>query len=189
MPCPVNWAEYPIPEGEEKTVTDMLLYFIYKLGSVSKTKLIKLLYMLDLTNYKEKGETLTHVPYIAYTHGPFNPAILNLIGACDASKEEWIQVGEKVISVYKPCQEKISICLPVAVIERLDRIMKKYGNKKAEDIAKEAKSQPPFTYSKKDHLIDFELLNRDLEAANKLGIEDVKTRNLVGKEAVFRGLC
>jgi len=54
---------------------NIITYFAYKVPNLSKTKLIKLIYLADLEFYKRFRSTITDISFINYHYGPWNPEI------------------------------------------------------------------------------------------------------------------
>ena len=64
------------------------LYFISKTANCQKTKLLKLLYLLDFEHYRQIGRTVTGLQYQAWRDGPVAPVVDQEI---TYPSEEWQQ--------------------------------------------------------------------------------------------------
>lgn len=63
----------------------LILYFVYKTkGHITKTQLVKFLYLADLYSVKWTGEQLTDLDWCYYTHGPWNKEIDAALESMDA---------------------------------------------------------------------------------------------------------
>lgn len=55
---------------------DLILYFVYKTkGFITKTQLVKFLYLADLYSVKWTGKQLTDLDWYYYNYGPWNDGI------------------------------------------------------------------------------------------------------------------
>jgi uncharacterized protein YwgA len=48
---------------------------------LTRTKLVKLLYLIDLLFYKKKETTLTGLKYVSYYYGPYAPEIIEAVNS------------------------------------------------------------------------------------------------------------
>lgn len=74
--------------------------------SVSKTKLLKLLYLADIEHFRKTGETLTGFEWIFYWYGPWSSEYDKLLDQLEAeavlSRQSWSTVdldGERLIAI------------------------------------------------------------------------------------------
>jgi hypothetical protein len=81
-----------------------LLYVVEALGSVSVTKLQKVLYLADLEHFTLTGTTLTGARWVRYTHGPMAKALVPSTQVMDGHEIEVSTepVGPHDARVYRP---------------------------------------------------------------------------------------
>lgn len=81
-----------------------LLYVVEALGSVSVTKLQKVLYLADLEHHALTGTTMTGARWVRYTHGPMAKALLPSTQVMDGHEIEVSNepVGPYDARVYRP---------------------------------------------------------------------------------------
>ena len=81
-----------------------LLYVVEALGSVSVTKLQKVLYLADLEHHALTGTTMTGARWVRYTHGPMAKALLPSTQVVDGHEIEVSNepVGPYDARVYRP---------------------------------------------------------------------------------------
>jgi hypothetical protein len=85
-------------------------------GSANKTKLLKLLYLADIENYRVTGETLTGFDWIFYLYGPWSAEYDSLLEQLEAegvvSIERWTSKGlegERVVPKERVSLEILKI--------------------------------------------------------------------------------
>lgn len=80
-----------------------LLYVVEALGSVSVTKLQKVLYLADLEHFTLTGTTLTGARWVRYTHGPMAKALVPSTQVMDGHEIEVTTepVGSYDAKVYR----------------------------------------------------------------------------------------
>src|ERR1017187_7831021 len=83
-------------------------------GSANKTKLLKLMYLADIENYRATGETLTGFDWIFYLYGPWSTEYDTLLKQLDSegsiNLEKWSAgtvEGERVSARTRVPLEKV----------------------------------------------------------------------------------
>lgn len=57
-------------------IEKVIIYIISKLpNDVTRTQLVKLLYLIDLFSFKQTKSSITNLTYISYHYGPYSPQI------------------------------------------------------------------------------------------------------------------
>ena len=81
-----------------------LLYVVEMLGSVSVTKLEKILYLADLEHHTLTGTTMTGAQWVRYTYGPMAKALVPSTQVMDGHEIEVTTepVGRYDARVYRP---------------------------------------------------------------------------------------
>jgi hypothetical protein len=114
----------------------LLLYVVSKLtdmqASFGKTKLVKLLYLIDVENYRRYGAKLTGLNWVFYYYGPYSPEIDDVLKRLDLyiPEEEVITGSQHRAFVYKARWDaEESFMEEASHSERLlvDRVLKMWG--------------------------------------------------------------
>lgn len=87
---------------------NLILYFVYQTnGHITKTQLVKFLYLADLYSVKWTGKQLTDLDWYFYNHGPWHEdidaALTHLSGQIvqkSEGKATLIQIGAKQIDLH-----------------------------------------------------------------------------------------
>lgn len=81
-----------------------LLYVVEVLGSVSVTKLEKILYLADLEHHTLTGTTMTGAQWVRYTYGPMAKALVPSTAVMDGCEIEvnTEQIGPYDARIYRP---------------------------------------------------------------------------------------
>ena len=62
------------------TLEKAIIYLVHKgLFDLTRTKLVKLLYLIDLEYWKKREKTFTGLNYISYYYGPYSEEIIDAI--------------------------------------------------------------------------------------------------------------
>jgi hypothetical protein len=71
-----NLDEFLAPQRAKIMLDNLILYFVYKTkGFITKTQLVKFLYLADLYSVKWTGKQLTQLDWYYYNHGPYDKEI------------------------------------------------------------------------------------------------------------------
>ena len=115
-------------------VRRLILYLVDQLndlgGAVSKIRIVKLLYILDLEHYRLNGETLTKLDWIYFHYGPFAFAIDTVIkqSGLDMGEESFETVaGYKGFTYRSYSPQNIDGLVDTAVRLRADRIIRHWA--------------------------------------------------------------
>jgi uncharacterized protein YwgA len=101
-------------------------------ASFGKTKLVKLLYLIDIDNYRSRGEKLTGLNWKFYYYGPYSAEIDDALKKLDLyiAEEEIITTTQHRAFIYKPQRDaEESFLEEASYTEHLlvDRVLKKWG--------------------------------------------------------------
>jgi len=127
----------------------------------SKTKLVKLLYLLDLKAIKELGRTLTGVKFKSYFYGPYSDEIdevlnyLEELGFISIDKNFSFYTGKEYI-VYKLNNVPNFNALTFEEKNFIRDVIKNYKDKDLEEILMEVYSSEPYIQSEFGEEIKFE---------------------------------
>jgi uncharacterized protein YwgA len=127
----------------------------------SKTKLVKLLYLLDLKAIKKLGKTLTGVKFKSYFYGPYSDEIdevlnyLEELGFISSIKNTSFYLGKEYI-VYKLNNMPNFDALTLEEKNFIRNVIKNYKDKDLDEILMEVYSSEPFIKSEFGEEIRFE---------------------------------
>ena len=86
---------------KEKTI-QLLTYVIQRHSKATRTVLMKLAYLIDLTSVKKTGNMISEFEYKRYIYGPYDPAITTLLTTLEESRtvkgiEDYTVYGDEFI--------------------------------------------------------------------------------------------
>ncbi len=142
---------------EEKT-RQLILYLASKVD-IGKTKLMKLLYLIDFAAYGEIGKSITNDTYEHWTLGPVPRNIWRKCGALLSDIVDQV-TEERGTGKYTRFVPKIDPDLSVFTkteLEIIDSIIKKYGTKFQQELVELVHEELPFKLTKKDEVIPYYL--------------------------------
>ena len=116
----------------------IMIYLIGKAGPITKTKLVKLLYLIDVAYKKSHQKILTGLKYVKYFYGPYSrdidEALKNLYASNLISYEEHFTADGRR---YYLISLKDDVKIPDVdgdVEGVIDKVVKKYAFKRLDDI-------------------------------------------------------
>lgn len=128
---------------------------------VTRTKLVKLLYLIDLSSAKTKGTSLTGVTYRSYYYGPYSEEIIEALNELkDYEIDEYASITKdgREYYLYRPGltpRWKNPPKLPADEDKIIDRIVKKHGNKSLDEILNYVYSTPAYKKCARGEQISF----------------------------------
>jgi uncharacterized protein YwgA len=149
---------------EKLSLTEkIILYLVYQLKKrkrsvlVGRTRIMKLLYLVDLVAKYRLGKTITGSRYFYHFFGPYSEEIQDAI----------ISLTEKGLLLDKPVLTNVGQAhdydvksepppaLPLKKEEKLilDEILKKFGRKKLEDLVATTYQTPPMKTAKPEEIV------------------------------------
>ena len=143
---------------DENKAKQLILYLASKVD-VGKTKLMKLLYLIDFIAYEKRGKPITNDTYEHWNLGPvprtiwkkFNELTSNIL---DQETEER-NTGE-----YHKLVPKITPNLAIftkAEREVIDSVIKEYGNLYQRELVQIVHQELPYKATQKDEVIPYHL--------------------------------
>lgn len=170
---------------KEEILKNLVVYFTYKVPRLSKTKLVKLIYLADRLHYEKTKQTISDLDYINYYYGPWSPEIEKAVEEqCgEAIEIEFVTTAKgDVANIHKPKKTEIKVRFPDKSISKtLDEIIKKWGNSSLADILKFVKTSTPFIESNYMDPIDFMLLDPELRKSIDIASEEAQSGRIVQK--------
>ena len=117
------------------SLTDLIKYIISKLvdmdSSYGKTKLVKLLYLVDIEHYRLRGQTLTGLDWVFYYYGPYafqiDEALKQL--ELDIPQEDTKTTSGHKAKVFRPSRDLSSDFEESSGLEKsvVDRVTETWG--------------------------------------------------------------
>ena len=105
----------------------LIKYFVYETkGYITKTQLVKFIYLADLYAVKWTGKPLTDLDWCYYRHGPWNESIDFALNKMDG--QEVIQESQENTILIKPnLIDKECFDFPIALELMLDNIRREWA--------------------------------------------------------------
>lgn len=109
--------------------------FLKKIGNLTRTKIVKLLYLLDIESVAKYGKQVTNFEYRKYYYGPYDENIINLL-----DERQYFSVGLGITSSgnqyynYTVGPKKNDHQMDNNTKELVDSIVNKYGQHSLDKI-------------------------------------------------------
>lgn len=136
----------------------MYFYILDKLGSVTKTKLAKLLYLADFRNFYETLEPMSGVRYVCRTYGPVPDIFFELTNDLfDQGRIAIEPAGDALIirSTSTACSTE---ALSKEEKQRIDEIVDVWRDKRTQELVNFTHEQKPWRASRNGEYIPYELI-------------------------------
>lgn len=134
----------------DKTL-NVILYILQKIGEVSKTKLMKILFLVDFAHLNKYNRPITWDKYYKLPNGPIPSYLLDIINTAIGNAAGPVSNNDlkEVLNAVKITKRSIGKTegaflsarkkadmdeLSASEIEILDEILKRYGNKNAREL-------------------------------------------------------
>jgi hypothetical protein len=143
-----------------KKIHEAVYLLISKLeGSLTRTKIVKLLYLMDLHAEQELGSSITGIQYKRYFYGPFSKKILSAIDKMNGfeiiERNQTSSKGREYYTYELGNQPRFSLKKPSIFFENGDRdeekieifksIVKKFGDENTDKILSAVYDTPSFS--------------------------------------------
>lgn len=121
----------------------VIIYIISKLpNDVTRTKLVKLLYLIDLISLKRNKTSITNLIYVSYHYGPYSPKIkeaLDILNNFEIQEDLNTSVDGNIFYLYslgtnsrlKDAPEKLLKSEEKAIV---DDVLENYGHKSLKSL-------------------------------------------------------
>lgn len=140
-------------------VLNVILYVLQKRGEVSKTKLMKLLFLADFAHLQKYNRPITWAEYHRLPKGPIPSYLLDIVNTaigheaapvikedlknfCNMVKITKRLIGQREGCFLSPLRQPDMDELSFSEIEVIDEILGKYGNKNAPELIKITHDHP-----------------------------------------------
>lgn len=147
---------------------------------VGRTRLMKILFLVDYEAYKMLGRTITGIRWVRLHYGPFSKEVLEALDELEEQGEVAIDPGVEVRYFYVGDREPE---LPPLEKEVIDRVVREYGFLYLESLLE-------LVYNiigdvEKGSIIDFERLSKgDIKRTRTVSLEELAARASEDDEAV-----
>ena len=97
-----------------------------------KTKLVKLIYLVDVENYRARRETLTGLEWVFYHYGPYSFGIDAALDelAFDMPQESATTAGGHAATIFKPVRgvkSRLGEHVPIPQLRLVNRVISEWG--------------------------------------------------------------
>lgn len=139
-----------------------IIYLIDRLHSLTRTKLVKFLYLTDISHYKKFKKPLTNVKYYSYHYGPFSEEVLKSIEKLNPYEiEELHRISNEGREYYTYSLGRNSrigeLDLTRGEKQCLDQVTDTYGKMDLDDLLKHVYNTSQYRNCKKGQTIDLSL--------------------------------
>lgn len=172
----------------DKQKATALISYIASASNIGKTKLMKLLYLMDFTMYARTRKSITNSEYRHWSYGPVPIEIWKLItteAINDSLNVEEIQTTGGVYKKYTPKEEEIDMSIfneeeKIVIYETLE----KFGDKLQEDLVKKVHEELPYRITYENEPIPYFLATyRDYNKIEELKLsKKIKTNKKLMKK-------
>lgn len=135
---------------------EVILYVISASnGNVSRTRIVKLLYLIDFFSLAKFGSKVTEVNYNYYYYGPYSESIINCVDELKNSGKLQEYVVQNsfgnhsfLYGVSKPYSKITNLSGSEGEIELIDEIIKDYSHMNFKQLLEFVYSTPPIEDNK-----------------------------------------
>lgn len=157
-----------LSESQINKIGNSIIYFSEKMGGLSKTKALKLIYILDELSIKKSGIPFFNLKYKVWKFGPVSEEIfIDLSSETTLLKNYIERTSEEGNTVIKPITQFNDDEFSDNDIDLLDFVIEKFGNKTAKDLVS-------FTHRKNSPWYNTALSNSVLELLEKEEINNTE---------------
>lgn len=125
-----------------RKLEEMIHYIVDALdgSQLTRTKLVKLLYLADQMSFDEREEKISNVAYMKYYYGPFSQEIIDKSKEMDKKgliRENRGRGSKGKFYLYEPGPNAEPASLDNEERELLNEIIQEYGNKDTKELVDE----------------------------------------------------
>lgn len=151
-----------LSDNQINKVGNSIIYLSEKIGKLSKTKAIKLIYILDELSIKKSGIPFFNLKYKVWKFGPVSEEIfIDLSSEITLLKNYIERTSEEGVTIIKPIVDFNDDEFSDNDIDLLDFVIEKFGNKSAKDLVyyTHRKNSPWYNAAKENSVL--ELLEKE----------------------------
>jgi hypothetical protein len=134
---------------------NLILYFVYKTkGFITKTQLVKFLYLADLYSVKWTGNQLTQLDWYYYNYGPWNEGIDAALSRLEDKVSQRQEGNATLIQVVGAVPEVDNFNFSEGLQLMLENIRKEWAGlstEKVDELLKHVYSTAPMVEAKSKH--------------------------------------
>lgn len=133
--------------------------------ALTKTQVVKLLYLAEVEFYREQGERLTDLDWLFYHYGPYALEIDTLLNEKKFEVEKKETKSEREVQLYKIAEPvaKYSTHVDAKVSLMIKRIVGEWGNKPLEELLDFVyfETEPMQAVERRGDRLDFSTISRE----------------------------
>ncbi len=174
---------------------NIITYLCFRVPSApGTTKLMKLVYLVEVYYTRLHGERLTRVPFSYHDHGAFATDLYESLEALEAKgvlQDRKVETaGGYTAHIREPRIDRTKIDLSDEARAAVDEVLEDWGEASLGDVIAYTKRTLPFVGTKKGELIDFSRMDAVQEYAKAKGIspENVMTEAVCGSPELIRAV-
>lgn len=114
----------------------LICFFVFKTkGHITKTQLVKYIYLADLYSVKWTGEKLTDLDWYYYKFGPWHEDIDRALFSLEEKEIVQVSSGESnLINMGEALNEIDSLNLPTSLVLMLENIKKEWSSSNTKEL-------------------------------------------------------
>lgn len=146
-----------ISDSQIEKIGNSIIYLSEKIGELSKTKALKLIYILDELSIKKSGIPFFNLKYKIWKFGPVSEEIfIDLSTETSLLKNHIERSSEDGVTVIKPIAEFNDDEFSDNDIELLDFVVNEFGNKTAKELVSftHRTNSPWYNSAKENSVLD-----------------------------------
>lgn len=117
----------------------LILFFVIRTkGHITKTQLVKFLYLADLYSMKWLGKQITDLNWYFYNHGPWEKDIQTILNKMNGKQIKLIQGfgGAVLVKPGTQIPNESDLCLPESMALMLENIRKEWAGSGSDNFKK-----------------------------------------------------
>lgn len=117
----------------------LILFFVIRTkGHITKTQLVKFLYLADLYSMKWLGKQITNLNWYFYNHGPWEQDIQNCLNKMNGKQIKFTPGFEGAVLIKPGTQmpSESDLCLPESMTFMLENIRKEWAGSGSDNFKK-----------------------------------------------------
>ena len=164
------------------------------LSKPGTTKLMKLVYLVEVYYTRLYGERLTGTPFRYHDHGAFAAEVYDALEALEGKgviQDRPVQTVEgHTAHIREPKIDRTKVTLSDEASAAIDEVLEDWGEPSLDEVIAYTKRTLPFAGTKQGDLIDFSRMDAVQEYAKAKGIspEDVMTEAVCGSPELIRAV-
>lgn len=154
-----------MPQSAKPILLQILSEAREKNLALTKTQVVKLLYLTEVEFYREQGERLTNLDWLFYHYGPYALEIDTLLNEKEFEMEKKETKSEREVQLYKIAEPvaKYTAHVDAKVSLLVKRIVGEWGNKPLEELLDYVyfETEPMQSVERRGDHLDFSKISRE----------------------------